>query len=188
MDTFTRQSRRECRQSRPINGRKLYRVQSSRSSRKETEPQGLTEQQTPATLRSIDTQKARHSTNPAQAAQDARESARHSEEPGEGREDASEKRQMPRKAARIQATKQQPSSKPHGLRLQRASRTYPHASKRAAAASTNPHRPQGTDCTDCTDCKCSEGRGRAQAETSRTAVPEVPRGKRAARRVGGCLA
>ena len=76
----------------------------------------LTMQGKAATLRSIDTQKARHSTNPAQAAQDARESARHSE-------DASEKRQT-------SASRTAQREKETDAARTRTDCTHPHASKR----------------------------------------------------------
>ena len=94
----------------------------------------LTRQGKAATLRSIDTQKARHSTNPAQAAQDARESARHSE-------DASEKKQT--SASRT---------------AQREKKQMQHASAQTAqsTAQATRHSASRTDCTGRTGCEGSE--------------------------------
>ena len=105
--------RRDWSQSRPINGRKLYRVQSSsrNQQQKETEPQGLTEQQEPATLRSIETKQEGTSSEPAEPykMRDNQSSTRKDAQGLQGyrvaaaraASDASEKIQIPRKVARL---------------------------------------------------------------------------------------
>ena len=90
----------------------------------------LTMQGKAATLRSIDTQKARHSTNPAQAAQDARESG------GTARN--------PARVARMQA-KETDKRKPHSTARKEtdAARTRTHPSE--PASRTKPSRATRLD-------------------------------------------
>ena len=104
----------------------------------------------------------------SRAAQGARQSGQHSQH-AQGLQgyrvarraasDASEKRQIPRKAARIQANQQQRAP----------SRTKPSRAARVASA----------------EQRAAPAAPARKATRSRVGVP---RGKRAARRVGGCLA
>lgn len=138
------------------------------SSRKETEPQGLTEQQKPARLRSIETTSKEPAANQQSrtrcetiraAGRNMRKACKGTEQQSRAASDASEKKQIPRKAARIQANQQQRA----------ASRTKPSRAARVASAAQ----------------RAAPAAPARKASRSRAGVP---RGKRAARRVGGCLA
>lgn len=104
--------------------------QSRNQQQKETEPQGLTEQQKPDTLRSIETKQKGTSSEPA--------------EPHKMRDNQSSKAQGCARLVRVQSSR----AEPQALRAKRDRyRARPHASKRTSSseqqAARNPAEPHG---------------------------------------------
>lgn len=118
------------------------------SSRKETEPQGLTEQQEPATLRSIETKQKGTSSEPA--------------EPHKMRENQSSRRKGAQGLQGYRAAEQSRSQCERKETDTAQGRTQP---SEPAAASSKPHETQQSR----TGCKC-----RAASRTSRTSTKGHP--------------